>query len=53
MIENGILVNECETHPVLDAHPKKLLSRVNANQPPLGVPRDVADYVIGYVSAKI
>jgi len=53
VIENRILVYERETHPVLDAYPKKLLARVNADQPPLGVLRDVADCLVGYVSAKI
>lgn len=53
VIENRILVYEHETHPVLDAYPKKLLARVNADQPPLGVLRDVAGCLIGYVSGKI
>ncbi len=53
VIENRILVYERETHPVLDAYPQKLLARVNADQPPLGVLRDVAGSLIGYVSAKI
>ena len=53
VIENRILVYERETHPVLDAYPKKLLARVNADQPPLGVLRDVAGCLIGYVSGKI
>jgi len=53
VIENRILVYERETHPVLDAFPKKLLARVNADQPPLGVLRDVAGCLIGYVSGKI
>jgi len=53
VIENRILVYERETHPVLDAYPKKLVARVNADQPPLGVLRDVADALAGCVSAKI
>lgn len=53
VIENRILVYERETHPVLDAYPKKLIARVNADQPPLGVLRDVADALVGCVSAKI
>jgi adenylate kinase len=53
VIENRILVYERETHPVLDAYPRKLIARVNADQPPLGVLRDVADALMGAVSAKI
>ena len=53
VIENRILVYERETHPVLDAYPKRILARVNADQHPLGVLRDVADCLIGVVSAKI
>lgn len=53
VIENRILVYERETHPVLDAYPKKLISRVNADQPPLGVLRDVANALVNAVSGKI
>lgn len=53
VIENRILVYERETQPVLDAYPKKLIARVNADQPPLGVLRDVADALVGCISAKI
>ncbi len=53
VIENRILVYERETHPVLDAYPKKLLARVNADQPPLGVLRDAANCLVGVVSARI
>jgi len=53
VIENRIDVFERETHPVLDAYPKKLIARVNADQPPLAVLRDCADCLVGYVSAKL
>jgi adenylate kinase len=53
VIENRIEVYERETRPVLDAYPKKLLARVNADQPPLAVLRDVADCLVGVVPAKI
>jgi adenylate kinase len=53
VIENRIDVFERETHPVLDAYPKKLIARVNADQPPLAVLRDCADYLVGYVSARL
>jgi len=53
VIENRILVYERETHPVLDAYPKKLIARVNADQPPLGVLRDVANALVGTVSGRI
>ena len=53
VIENRIAVYERETHPVLDAYPKKLIARVNADQPPLGVLRDVAGTLVNAVSGKI
>ncbi len=53
VIENRIEVYERETRPVLGAYPKKLLARVNADQPPLAVLRDVADCLVGVVPAKI
>lgn len=53
VIENRILVYERETHPVLDAYPKKLIARVNADQPPLGVLRDVAGALVNTVSSRI
>ena len=39
--------------PVLEAYPKKLLARVNADQPPLAVLRDVAECCIGVVPASL
>lgn len=53
VIDNRIEVYERETRPVLDAYPKKLHARVNADQPPLAVLRDVADSLVGTVSAVI
>lgn len=53
VIENRIEVYERETRPVLDAYPKKLLARVNADQPPLAVLRDVADCCIDVVPANL
>lgn len=53
VIENRIEVYERETRPVLDAYPKKTLARVNADQPPLAVLRDVADCLVGTVSSRI
>lgn len=53
VIENRIEVYERETRPVLDTYPKKLIVRVNADQPPLAVLRDVADCLSGVMSAKI
>ncbi len=53
VIENRIEVYEKETHPVLDAYPKKVIAKVNADQPPLAVLRDVADSLVGFISANI
>lgn len=53
VIENRIEVYERETHPVLDAYPKKLIHRVNADQPPLAVLRDIAGALINVVPSKI
>ncbi len=53
VILNRIEVYERETSPVLEAYPKKLIARVNADQAPLAVLRDVADCLIGVVSAGI
>jgi adenylate kinase len=53
IIENRIEVYERETVPVVEAYPKRLMARVNADQPPLAVLRDVADCLAGVVSAKI
>ncbi len=53
VIENRIEVYERETRPVLEAYPKKLIVRVNADQPPLAVLRDVANCLIGVVPASI
>ena len=53
VIVNRLEVYERETVPVLDSFPKKLIARVNADQPPLCVLRDVADAISGAVSARI
>ncbi len=53
VIENRIEVYERETSPVLEAYPKKLIARINGDQPPLAVLRDAADSLVGFVSAKI
>lgn len=53
VIMNRIDVYERETFPVLDAYPKRLVARVNADQHFLAVLRDVADCLIDVVSAKL
>lgn len=53
VIENRIEVYERETRPVLEAYPKKLVARVNGDQPPLAVLRDVAACLIDVVSPSI
>jgi adenylate kinase len=53
VIEKRIEVYERETFPVLEMYPKKLIQRVNADQPPLGVLRDIATCLISVVSARI
>lgn len=53
VIENRIEVYERETFPVLDAYPKRLLHRVNADQPPLAVLRDIAGALINIVPSRI
>ncbi len=53
VIENRIEVYERETRPVLDIFPKKLIARVNADQPPLAVLRDIADCMIGVIPSNL
>ena len=53
VIEDRIDVYERETRPVLEAYRQDLIARVNGDQPPLAVLRDVADCLIGVVSARI
>ena len=53
VIRQRIEVYERETAPVLEAYNRKLIARVNGDQPPLAVLRDVADCLVGFVSAKI
>lgn len=53
VIENRIAVYERETRPVLEAYPKKLIARVNADQPPLAVLRDCADCLLGVAPTRV
>lgn len=53
IIEERIEVYERETRPVLEKYSKKVVARVNADQPPLAVLRDVSDCLVGHVSAHI
>ena len=53
VIENRIEVYERETFPVLNRYPKKLTTRVNADQPPLAVLRDIADCLLGVIPATL
>ncbi len=53
IIENRIEVYERQTRPVLDVYPKKLIARVNADQPPLAVLRDIADCLIDAVPVNL
>ncbi len=53
VIENRLEVYERETSPVLDSYNKKLIARVNADQPPLAVLRDVANTLVGVISPAI
>ena len=53
VIEQRIEVYERETRPVLDAYPKKLIAKVNGDQPPLAVLRDIAECLVHVVPATI
>ncbi len=53
VIENRIAVYERETYPVLEAYPRELTVNINADQPPLGVLRDIADCLVTVVPSKI
>jgi adenylate kinase len=53
VIQNRIEVYERETAPVLNAYSKRLVARVNGDQPPLAVLRDIADALVGAVPARI
>jgi len=53
VIENRLEVYERETAPVLSAYNKKYIARVNADQPPLAVLRDIADCLVGVISPNI
>ena len=53
VILNRLEVYERETKPVLEALPKRLIARVNADQPPLSVLRDIAECLSAVVPANI
>jgi adenylate kinase len=53
VIKKRIEVYEQETYPVLEAYPKKLIAKVNADQHPLAVLRDIADCLLDVVPSKI
>lgn len=53
VIENRIDVYERETQPVLDAYPKKIIAKVNADQHPLAVLRDIAAIMAEVVPANL
>ena len=53
VIENRIEVYERETKPVLEAYHKKFIARVNADQHPLAVLRDICDCLIDVVTPKL
>ncbi|RJP36944.1 MAG: nucleoside monophosphate kinase [Phycisphaerales bacterium] len=53
VIRKRIEVYERQTRPVLDAYPKKLIARVNGDQHPLAVLRDVAACLIDVVPGSL
>lgn len=53
VISKRLEVYERETRPVLDAYPNKLVSRINGDQPPLAVLRDVAGALVDVIPARI
>lgn len=53
VIEKRIEVYERETFPVLELYPRKLIARVNADQHPLGVLRDIAQCLQPVVPANL
>ncbi len=53
VIEKRIEVYERETFPVLEMYPRKLIARVNADQHPLGVLRDIANSLEPVVPANL
>ena len=53
VIKHRIEVYERETQPVLDAYPKKVVARVNGDQPPLAVLRDIASCLLDVIPPKI
>lgn len=53
VIENRIDVYERQTEPVIREFAEGLVARIDGDQPPLAVLRDVADALVGSVSARI
>lgn len=53
VIENRIAVYERETAPVLESYSKSMIARINANQHPLGVLRDIAADLVGVIPANL
>lgn len=53
VIRKRIDVYEQETAPVLDAYPRRLIGRINGDQAPLAVLRDIAADLVRFVPADI
>ena len=53
VIRKRIEVYEAETMPVLESLDGKLITNINADQPPLAVLRDIAEALIAVVPSKI
>lgn len=53
VIRKRLDVYDAETRPVLDAYPSNLVVRINGNQHPLAVLRDIADALINCVPGTI
>lgn len=53
VIRKRLDVYDAETRPVLDAYPSNLVARINGNQHPLAVLRDIADALINCVPGTI
>ena len=53
VIRKRIEVYEAETMPVLNTFNSRLITNINADQPPLAVLRDIADALVSVVPSKI
>ncbi|MCK4658461.1 MAG: nucleoside monophosphate kinase [Phycisphaerae bacterium] len=53
VIRKRIEVYEAETTPVLNTLDSQLISKINADQPPLAVLRDIAEVLVSAVPGKI